>query len=190
MNAVFQKRQRPQRKQTRRRRGLSMIDAMVSLTITSTLLVAAGAAFTASASLVDNNFKFYQAEQAARISVSQMVTEIRRAQQVLCASSSATYFDVYRTAANLTANEQYRRFAYNSTTSQLTLTIYYSNGTNSGAYVLANNVTAATFGPPVSGTNSQSTTAVQRLPVSITVSVSGNTVTLAGSAATRCELAS
>jgi len=34
-----------------------MVDAMVGPTITSTLLVAAGAAFTASASLVYNNFK-------------------------------------------------------------------------------------------------------------------------------------
>ena len=190
MNAAFQHLAWLPRIFRGRRRGFSMVDAMVSLTITSMLLVAAGAAFTASASLVDNNFKFYQAEQAARVSVSQMVTEIRRAQQVTCASSSATYFDVYRTAANLTPNEQYRQFAYNSTTSQLTLTIYYTTGTNSGAYVLANNVTAATFGPPVSGSNSQSVTAVQRLPVSITVSISGNTVTLEGSAATRCELAS
>ena len=97
-----------------------MVDAMVSLTITSTLLVAAGAAFTASASLVDNNFEFYQAEQAARVSISQMTTEIRRAQQVQCAASNATYFDVYRTAANLTANEQYRRYAFDAAHSQLT----------------------------------------------------------------------
>ena len=123
------------------------------------------------------------------MTISQMTAEIRRAQHVQCASSGATYVDVYRTAANLTANESYRRFSYSAASSQITLTIYRTDGTSSGPYVMASNVSAAAFGPPVLGTNSQGQSQVQRLPVSITVTVKGNSVNLRGSGTTRCDLA-
>ena len=48
-----------------RRSAMSLVEAMVALALTSALLVATGAAFTASASLAQNNAYFFQAEQAA-----------------------------------------------------------------------------------------------------------------------------
>lgn len=168
-----------------RRHGLSMVEALISLAVCSLLLVAAGTAFTAAAKAVQINSDFYKSAQTARVAMGQMAAEVRQADSVTCAASGATYVDVIRPTATLTANEVYRRYAYNSTNKQLTLTIYYSGGTSSPTYVMASGVTAAAFGPPQSGLDSQGQTVVQRLPLSITVTVGKNVLTLSGSGSPR-----
>lgn len=63
-----------------RNAGMSLVEVMISLAISSTLLAAVAAAFTASASAIEHNDQFVRAAQAARISVSQIMSEVRKAQ--------------------------------------------------------------------------------------------------------------
>src|SRR4051812_31391096 len=67
---------------SRRRRGLSIIEVMISLTISAFLLVAVAAAYNASADAVEMNDKFFRATQAGRVTMNQLLTEIRRADSV------------------------------------------------------------------------------------------------------------
>src|SRR5690242_12291882 len=71
-----------------RRSGLSLVEVMVSLAITSALLVAVAAAFDASASAVDLNDKFFRSSQAARVCINQIMAEVRRCQSGTVDSSS------------------------------------------------------------------------------------------------------
>jgi type II secretory pathway pseudopilin PulG len=72
--------QRPGRPQ--RRRGLSIIEAMISLSISALLLTAVAGAFSASSQVIEANDKFFRASQAARISMNQLLTQIRRCSAV------------------------------------------------------------------------------------------------------------
>src|ERR1041384_6192160 len=70
------------------RRGLSIVEVLISLAITSVLLTAVSAAFTASSEAVENNDEFFRATQAARVSMTQILTEVRRAKSVNVSSST------------------------------------------------------------------------------------------------------
>ena len=62
------------------RAGLSLVEVMISLAISASLLGAVAAAFSASASSIEINDQFNRATQAARISVNQIMAEVRKAQ--------------------------------------------------------------------------------------------------------------
>lgn len=178
-----------ERSPRRLRRGLSMVEALISLAVCSMLLAAAGVAFNAAAVAVQVNADFSKSAQTARVTMSQMLTEARRADSVQCsAAAAATYFDVIRPAEMLTANEVYRRYSYDTTNKRLTLQIFYAGGTSGTLYVLASNVTAASFGPAQTGTDAAGQTAVQRVPVAVTVKVGKSAVTLNGAATPRRAL--
>ncbi len=164
-----------------RRRGLSMVELMISLAITSMLLVAVATAYAASASAVKMNDDFFHASQTGRITMNQMLTEIRRADSVQCSTSVNSYFDVIRPDETRTTNEVYRRYSFDSANRRVTLQIFYVGGTAGPLYTLANNVESATFGPPQLGADSNNASVVQRLPVTIVVTVAKNSVTLNGS---------
>lgn len=173
----------------RRRRGLSMVEALIALSICSALLVATGAAFTASASAVQNNTDFSKATQTARVTLNQMLVEIRRADSIQCASTTTAgaYFDVIRPSGSLLPNETSRRYAFDATNNQLTLTIF-TTGATATTYVLAHNITGASFGPPQIGTDANNASVVQRLPVTLTVKVGQNVITLSGAEGPRRAL--
>src|SRR5215218_4356873 len=78
------------------RRGLSIVEVMISLTICSFLLVAVAAAYNASASAVEMNDRFFRATQAGRVTMNQLLTEIRRADAVQVFTD---HIDVIRPAA-------------------------------------------------------------------------------------------
>src|SRR5687768_5310881 len=66
---------------SRRRRGqvgLSLVEVMISLGIAAMLLTASAAAFHASSAVVQNNDEFSRATQAARVSLHQILTQVRR----------------------------------------------------------------------------------------------------------------
>ena len=176
------------RRSARARRGLSMIEAMIAMGISSMLLVAVSGAFTASSQAVETNDQFFRASQTARVVLHQMLGEIRRADLVECSATDNTYFDVMRPAEDMTPLEVYRRYKYESVTKQLTLTIYKASNVVSAKYVLANNVDSASFGPPQTGSNANNTVVVQRLPVTVTVKVGSNYIALNGAAGPRRAL--
>src|SRR4051794_33744552 len=173
----------------RGRHGLSLMEAMISLAICSMLLVATGTAFTASANAMQTNTDFNRASQSARVTMNQMLVEIRRTDAVSCdAGGDTSYYDVIRPAGTLLPNEIYRRYRFDSAAGKLTLQIYYSGNAPGPVYTLASNISAATFGPPVKGTDANNTTVVQRVPIAITAKTGKNAVTLYVSAGPRRAL--
>ena len=133
------------------RRGLSIVEMMISLTISSFLLVAVAAAYNASANAVEMNDRFFRATQAGRVTMNQVLTEIRRADWVACSPANDTLY-VTRPSQTRTTDEDSREFKYDPGTKKVTLQIHYKN-TSTGAvwagpaYTLASNVETATFGP-------------------------------------------
>ena len=164
------------------RRGLSLPELMISMSISVLLLVAVGTAFNASAQAVEMNDRFFRASQAARITVNQLLTEVRRSDSV---DVHATYVDVIRPTENLTTGEIYRRFAYDAANRRITVQIFKAGGVGGTVYTLASNVTAATFGPAEMVRDANQAWVVVRVPISVTVAVGSNDVTLNGAAAQR-----
>lgn len=173
----------------RRRHGITLMEAMVSMAITTMLLAGISAAFVSSSNAVDANDQFARATQAARVTMNQVLVECRRADAVQCSTTGTyDYFDVIRPVEVLDPNEVYRRYRYDSSAKQITLKIHYADGTDSAPYIMVRNVAAATFGPPQMGVDANNTTVVQRLPVSLTIKVGSNAVTLNGAAGPRRAL--
>jgi len=166
------------------RRGLTLIETMISLSITVTLLVAVAAAFTASASAVQVNADFFRATQAARISVNQMLNQIRQADSVAVPSSAEV--DVTLPLQLQQPNENTRAFVWDSLHQRLTLQILYNDGATSPLYELASSISSATFGPARTGTDwNNDPNVVQKVPVSVTVTVGQNAITLNGAGGPR-----
>jgi prepilin-type N-terminal cleavage/methylation domain-containing protein len=167
------------------RPGMSLIEVIISLTITSILLVAVAVAYKASADAMNTNDAFFKASQAARIAMNQMLTEIRRADAVQV--TGTTSVDIIRPAPNRLANEVHRVFTYDAVNKIITAQVFYSGVIPpSPVYTLASNVQAGTgFGPAEMGTDYDGSTVAVRVPISIVVSTGKGTVALSGAAAPR-----
>ena len=173
----------------RARRGLSIAEVMISLTISTFLLVAVAAAYNASADAVEMNDKFFRATQAGRVTMNQMLTEIRRADSV-SVTPAGDKVDVIRPQPSRLPNETYRSFWYDAANKQMKLQIHYAPPAplapyDSPWYSLARNVHVATFGPPETQLDANNTLAVTRVPVQLVVKIGNNEVRLSGSSGPR-----
>jgi len=128
----------------RLRRGLSLPEIMIGFAITVLLLTATAAAFNASAQAVSMNDMFFRASQSARVSLNQLMVEIRRCDAV---SVNTTYVDIIRPAEDLTPGEVFRRFSYDSAGQKLTIQIFQAGNVGGPVRTVATNVTGVTFGP-------------------------------------------
>jgi hypothetical protein len=169
---------------TRVRTGLSLIETMISVAITTALMVAVAAAFKVSANAIDMNDTFFRCSQGGRVTMNQILTEMRRADAVEVNTAAGT-IQVIRPSDELAPNEVSRQFTYDSANKRVTLQISYANNVFSPVYELATNVTAATFGPADMGTDYNNALVAVRIPVTLTVSAGGNGVTLSGAASPR-----
>ena len=173
-----------------RRRGLSIVEVMISLTISSFLLVAVAAAYNASASAVEMNDRFFRATQAGRVTMNQLLTEIRRADWVACAPTNDSII-ITRPAINRMPEEDSREYRYHPATKKVTLQIFYKkpapdNTTYKGpVYSLASNVESATFGPADQIKDATGHDLDVRIPITLEVKISGNQVRLSGSSGPR-----
>src|SRR5438132_4535315 len=77
---------RPPRR--RRRAGLGMVEALISLAICAALLTAVAAAFRASADAIEQNDQFFRATQAARVALTRILTQVRRGTPATDSTSS------------------------------------------------------------------------------------------------------
>ena len=146
-----------------RRMGLSLVEVSISLAIGAGLLVAVGAAYSSSVNAIQNNDTFFRATQAARVSLNQILSQLRQCQSVTVSSNQL---------AMTTYDGQSVTYAWSNVTDNLTITP--QTGSTSTTYVMAGNITALAF-----ATDTQSVTMM------ITVSVGNNTVTLNGAATPR-----
>jgi Tfp pilus assembly protein PilW len=146
--------------QLRRTRGLSLVEALISLAITAMLLTSVAAAFHASTAAIEMNDQFYRASQAARVSLNQIMTQVRKCQSGVVAPSSLTL---------TTETGQDRTFALSGT--DLTMTLILPGDTTASTFKLASNVKTLQF-----------STDGKSISMLVTVLVGDNQVTLCGSA--------
>lgn len=176
------------------RRGLSLPEAMISLSITTVLLVAVATAFTSSAKAIELNDGFFRCSQASRVTMNQILAEVRNCDSL--DMSTANTISIIRPAFVAGTSQQFyrqvgppaevsRSFVYDSVNKVITLQIFYASGSPSPLYELASNVSSCQFGPADMGLDYNNATIPIRVPITITISTSGNTVVLNGSAAPR-----
>lgn len=166
-----------------RRRGLSLIEVMVSLAITAALLTAAAVAFTTSADVIQANDEFFRATQAARISLHQVLTQVRR-------GSVSTTWDANTLRVVTAVNDDGSGgddYTYKYLPANKKLMLVTNDDLTDPDYTLASNVDAMVFDVEL-GQDYTLAPCVARVTVAVTVKVGGNVVTLSGSAAPRRNL--
>lgn len=159
----FARRAPRRRRGGHRRAGLSLIEVMISVAISASLLVAVAAAFSSSSQAIEVNDQFNRAAQAARVSLNQILAEVRK-----CKSGAASA----GTLELITADDQRRVYVYNGSTKQLTMTL--PDQIPVTTYTLARNVSTASFA-----------TDGDTISMTVTVQLGNNKITLSGSAMPR-----
>ena len=164
-----------------------MVEALISLSITTALLTATAAAFVAASQSVQVNGQVATATRSGRAALNHLLTEIRRADAV-DVNALGTRLDVIRPAAARDPGETYRRFAFDSANQRLTIQVFTSGGGGT-VFTLAENVESAVFGPTVTGTDAAGHTAVQLVPIKLAVQSGAQSLTFTGSGGPRRALA-
>jgi type II secretory pathway pseudopilin PulG len=165
---------------TRRfRLGLSLVEVMISTAIAATLLVAAGSAWSASCRSVEINDQFFRATQSARVAMLQMLTEIRRTTGV-ANDGLGDHVDLF------TFNGKHYRYQYSSALQQLQL--LDETPATPVIYVLARNVTSASFAAEMAPNPTTQISCAIHVTVTITIGISTSNITLTGSAAPRINV--
>lgn len=171
------------RARARRARGLSLVEVMISLGIAAMLLTASAAAFHASAAVVQNNDEFARATQAARVSLHQILTQVRRGSVQLASGSQWITLTMPPAAGEVIGkNVTYR---YLPASQQLVLVT--NDDLTDRDYVLASNVADMSFNVEP-GTDYTNAPCVANVTVMIRIRVGDNDVLLSGAAAPRKNL--
>lgn len=163
------------------RRGLGTIELLISLAITSMLLVAVAAAFSASASVIENNDEFFRAGQAARVTMNQLLAQVRRAEVVDVVSASELEL--------FTADDEDRTYRFDASTGKLMLVT--EDIADDPDYCLASNLSQVTFAADTKQRddgNGNYTIYVARVSVTLVVQVGDNRIRLTGSSVPRRSL--
>jgi prepilin-type N-terminal cleavage/methylation domain-containing protein len=166
------------RSAVRVRRGLSLVEVMISLAISAMLLTAVAAAFTASSDAIQVNDEFFRASQAARVSMNQILTEVRRAQHVDPPTAGGTRMFM-QCWDHTPTKPSHRTYAYDAANRKLMLIT--ENDATDPDYTMASNCTTARFDADLDATGVK----VLRLSVTIVVQVGQNQIRLTGSASPR-----
>ena len=146
-----------------RRRGLGLVELLVSLAIAASLLTAVAAAYAATTSAIQMNDEFFRASQAARVSINQIMAEIRKCQSGIVDEQSLEISN---------QQGQKRVYAFDGANKRLTLT--FPDELVPPTYTLARNVDDVQF-----------YTDGQTISMLVTIEVGKNQVTLSGSAMPR-----
>jgi Tfp pilus assembly protein PilW len=168
------------------RRGLGLVEAMISLVIAATLLTAVSAAFNASAKALQINDEFFRSTQSARVSLARILSQVRTG-QVDEASTANNLHLITTGGQDLT----YKLVTESDPTKGPMRLVMVDNSTAT-TYELARNVTTtiATDSPFAIelGKDSNNADCVSRVSLSLSVKCGGNEVRLSGSAAPRRNL--
>jgi type II secretory pathway component PulJ len=178
-------------------RGLSLSEVMISLAITSMLLTAIAAAFHSSSQIIVENDEFFRATQAGRVALNQMLTEVRRADEVVAEDTivpGTPSFTVSKITPNLLpvsrplaahmSQEYMRYYKYDPATKRLLLYFQDAAGQLSGEYPLASNVQQSPFAWD-EARSSDNRQIASRVAISLEVVVGNNRIRLSGSAVPR-----
>ena len=182
------------------RRGLSLSEVMISLAITSMLLTAIAAAFHSSSQIINENDEFFRATQAARVALNQMLTEVRRADEVVAEdtivpmTATSPQFTVSKITSDLLpvsrpvgahmSQEFMRYYRYDPAAKKLLLYFQDATGKLSAEYPLASNVQQSPFAWD-EAKSSDNRQIASRVAISLEVAVGNNRIRLSGSAVPR-----
>jgi hypothetical protein len=158
----------------RGRRGLSIAELMLSLAVSGMLLTAVAAGTWAAVGATQGNDQFVRASHVTRICMDQMTTQLRRCDSCQVAASDRVEI--------LTDTGHDWIYQYFPSTKQLKL--IQNDVTGKPSYVLANNVTAATFTADMSADG----TKVVRVAIVMSVQVGNTVVTVNDTVAPRRAL--
>lgn len=171
-----------------RRRGLTLIELMVTLTIGAMLMAAVAAAFSASSKAVALNDANFRCTQSARVAMGQILSELRRADAVKV-DPGGLWVQVIRPEDQLTRDEIYRQYKYVADAHRITLQIFFAGNRSSPIYEVASGVEEARFSFAGAAEDAPEH-AVSRVSIFITCSLNDSSVTIHGSAAPRRAQAS
>ncbi len=159
--------------------GFTLVELLLSLAISATLLVAAASAYNAAGSAVEENDRFFRATQQARVCMAQFVKEVRQAQKVLSVTSTQVHL--------ISANGNDRTWQYVAAAGAAPGVIQIVDATAGTTRNAATNVNFAVFDYKSGLIPNKTTWPVQ---VSFVVQVMWGTdqVVLSGGAATRQEI--
>jgi type II secretory pathway pseudopilin PulG len=161
----------------RSRRGLGLVEVLLSLAIASMLLTAVATAFSASTAAIRINDEFSRATQSGRVCLHHLLTEARRG--YVDESWSADEISI------ITAAGDDRTYRYLPDLKQIVLVT--NDDTTDRDYVLARNVIQSPF-TVEQGTNWKGQPCVAQVSVVVAVEVEGHIVRLSGSASPRRNL--
>jgi prepilin-type N-terminal cleavage/methylation domain-containing protein len=168
------------------RRGLSLIEVMISLTICAMLLTAVAAAFTASSEVIENNDEFFRASQTARVALNQILSDIRQCDAVSFVNSKEVITLTMAADGVTVKHDNDYVYTYDSKSKTGTLRLIDKSSANSSypMYVLASRVTSLNFAVDTF-TDQNGIIHTSRVTVTIAVDQGGNRIYLSGSAALR-----
>jgi hypothetical protein len=188
------------KRNTPRRRGLTLAETLLSLTITAALMVAMGGAFTAAGSAVQMNDTYFRSVHQSRCAIDMIMTQVRRCAAVTSpppssqnnATSTVTSITLTPATSDASDSSDFSghniTIAYNSSGTYAGDITLYDNTT--GTYsVLAQNVTSAAF-TALTGKSFSGTLCVAAISLTMTVQIGENQITLSNSAAPRVNAVS
>lgn len=163
-------------------RGWSLIEVMLTLAISAMLLTAIAGAFSASASAIRENDRFFRATQAARVAMNQILDAVRRAHAVQLTTSASPPSTVSSSwVESLTFDGH--DYTYQYANGQLVL---IDNGTTgSPQFTLAHNVTSAQFVGEYAPNPNTGALRCVKVTLDIVIEIGDNQVHLSGSAVPR-----
>jgi len=169
-----------------RRRGYTLGELLISLSITAGLMAAMAGAFSAAGSAVEMNDRYFRAVQQSRTALDLVMTEVRRCQAITAASATS----ITITPASTDFSGHSITITYNnSSAGSNPSTITLLDNSTSNTMVIASNVTSAAF-TSTTGQNMQGQTKTVAVTLAMTVQMGENQITLSDSAAPRVSLVS
>lgn len=162
-----------------KRRGMTLVELLISLAISATLLVAAAGAYSAAGSAIEVNDQFFRSSQQARVCMGQFVKEVRQAQKVLSVNSTQVQL--------IAANGHDRLWQYVAATTTTPGQIRVIDNTTATTRVAASNVNHAAFNFK-SGKIPNKTTWPVQVSLILQVQLGLDQAVLSGGAAPRQEI--
>lgn len=160
-----------------RRRGLSLVEVVISTAIAAALLTATGMAWVGSTNAVEVNDRMARGLQSGSTAVLQMTNAIRRCQSVTVASD---HVDV------VTYDGHNYTYQYDSASKQLWM--INKDVTPNVTYPMAYDVTSCTFGADMAANPQTQVMCVVHVSFNFTISYNNCPFTLCGSAAPRVNI--
>jgi type II secretory pathway pseudopilin PulG len=167
----------PARRLLHRRAALSLVEVLFSISILSILLTATGAAFVAATKAVQINDHIAVSMQSARVSLNQMLTQIRRCQALQVAPDHIDLitFDNHKYTYQFDAVGKQLLLVNNDTATPVT-------------NVLSRNVVAATFAADMAPEPETQALVAVHVAINLTVGLKDTAITVNGSGAPRVNI--